>query len=369
MKGKALFSKIRIVLVFLLIVAMTFFPKALFFDPLPAVGASSEDITVSGLSSGGFMAGQFQVAFSSKVSGVGIFSAGPYLCAMGNLGSAVSKCSSSANDLKESDIQDLVHETNQLADSGKIDSPKFLKDHKVYIFHGEKDPTVKIEVAHKTQLFYELLGVNKGNINLKTIKDAGHAFPTEKFGNLCAADTEPPWMGACNYDGAYQMLSHLYEGIMPASKDLNAKGKLLAFNQTEFFDNSLNSMADKGYVYIPAGCQKERCKIHIFFHGCQQGYGVVPQDRKNDMPEYDKPPYKKIGKTLVENLGFNEIAEANNIIVLYPQLKKSTIPFNPRSCWDFWGYVDNDDLKYATKNGEQLSTIYRMVKRLTESKK
>ncbi len=34
--------------------------------------------------------------------------------------------------------------------------------------------------------------------------------------------------------------------------------------------------------------------------------------------------------------GYNEWAEANNIIVVYPQAKKSTVfPLNPNGCWDW----------------------------------
>jgi poly(3-hydroxybutyrate) depolymerase len=43
-------------------------------------------VTVSGISSGGYMAVQFQVAFSKLVKGAGILAAGPYDCAEGASG-------------------------------------------------------------------------------------------------------------------------------------------------------------------------------------------------------------------------------------------------------------------------------------------
>ncbi len=362
MKNKVLLSKIRILLVFLLLVSMTFIPKSWIYQTLPAIGADADNITVSGLSSGGFMAGQFHIAFSNQVSGAGIFSAGPYLCAMGNLGSAVSKCSSSANSLTDSYIEELVQEARKLEAQSKIDSISNLHNDKVFIYHGDKDPTVKVEAANKTQLWYQLAGVKKENIGLKIIKDAGHAFPTNGAGNKCEVDTEPPWISDCKYNGAQEMMTYLFKSIKPAAD--NVTGELIEFNQTEFFGDELNSMAEKGFVYIPNQCKTEKCRIHIFFHGCQQGYGVVPKDAKNDNPEHDNPPYKKIGRTLVDTLGFNRIADSNNIVVLYPQLKKSTKPFNPRSCYDFWGYVDKEGLNYATKNGAQLGAVMRMVQRL-----
>ena len=46
--------------------------------PLPGLDRTA--ITVSGLSSGGFFAHQFHVAFSSLVKGAGILAGGPYGC-------------------------------------------------------------------------------------------------------------------------------------------------------------------------------------------------------------------------------------------------------------------------------------------------
>ena len=37
------------------------------------------------------------------------------------------------------------------------------------------------------------------------------------------------------------------------------------------------------------------------------------------------------------NAGYIAIAEANNIIVLFPQVVNSTL--NPKGCWDWWGYT------------------------------
>jgi poly(3-hydroxybutyrate) depolymerase len=49
-----------------------------------------------------------------------------------------------------------------------------------------------------------------------------------------------------------------------------------------------------------------------------------------------------IGTEFVTNSGLNEIAESNNIIILYPQAKKSILnPSNPNGCFDWWGYTCN----------------------------
>jgi poly(3-hydroxybutyrate) depolymerase len=48
---------------------------------LPAFNVDIRQTSVSGLSAGGFMAVQFDVAFSSILKGAGIIAGGPYSCA------------------------------------------------------------------------------------------------------------------------------------------------------------------------------------------------------------------------------------------------------------------------------------------------
>ena len=57
--------------------------------------------------------------------------------------------------------------------------------------------------------------------------------------------------------------------------------------------------------------------------------------------------------------GYNRWADANRIVVLYPQAAQSLVaPFNPRGCWDWWGYSGAD---YAARSGAQLSSVHRML--------
>ena len=39
--------------------------------------------------------------------------------------------------------------------------------------------------------------------------------------------------------------------------------------------------------------------------------------------------------------GYNEVAELNNIIVIYPQATSNFLDSNPNGCWDWWGYLDS----------------------------
>jgi poly(3-hydroxybutyrate) depolymerase len=57
--------------------------------------------------------------------------------------------------------------------------------------------------------------------------------------------------------------------------------------------------------------------------------------------------------------GYNEWAESNDIIVIYPQAAKGIL--NPKACWDWFGYTG---LNYSTKFGTQMSALMKMIQHL-----
>ncbi|HET9044902.1 MAG TPA: hypothetical protein VFN70_17220, partial [Burkholderiales bacterium] len=88
------------------------------------------------------------------------------------------------------------------------------------------------------------------------------------------------------------------------------------------------------------------------FHGCRQSV-------------------EAIGERFVREAGYNRWADTNRLIVLYPQtisrngwgmagLRWSFV-FNPRGCWDWWGYTGN---QYMTRSGPQIAAVKAMVDRL-----
>ena len=90
-------------------------------QPLPGLAASTGDVTVSGISSGGYMAVQFQVAYSSLVRGAGIVAGGPYYCAEGSVRRALGNCMTpSGKDLPPTPDETLKT-VRRLAETGCID--------------------------------------------------------------------------------------------------------------------------------------------------------------------------------------------------------------------------------------------------------
>ena len=71
----------------------------------------------------------------------------------------------------------------------------------------------------------------------------------------------------------------------------------------------------------------------------------------------------------VRHAGYNRWADANRIIVLYPQTIArygwggwpTNFVFNPNGCWDWWGYTD---ALYHTHEGPQIRAVKAMLDRL-----
>uniref|UniRef100_A0A6B2L9U9 Polyhydroxybutyrate depolymerase n=1 Tax=Arcella intermedia TaxID=1963864 RepID=A0A6B2L9U9_9EUKA len=304
------------------------------------LGSVDPLITVDGLSSGGYMATQYQVAFSSSVRGAAIFASGPYYCAEAILSNALGRC---MNGLTTIPVSNLLSYASRQSGLGLIDPVSNIAGHSVFLFSGTLDATVKPVVVKSLEEMYKAWGVS----NIKAVFDfsAAHTMPTLNYGNLCTVSSAP-FISKCNYDGAGEALQHLYGGSL-ADPGTAINSNIIQFDQSDFTPNGVSpasiSMDTVGYAYIPSGCKPGSggsCRLHVSFHGCKQYYDTI-------------------GMAYVENAGYNRWAETNNIIVLYPQtIASSFLPSNPNGCWDWWGYVD---ASYALKRGPQMATVNNIV--------
>ncbi|WP_342115767.1 extracellular catalytic domain type 2 short-chain-length polyhydroxyalkanoate depolymerase [Pseudoduganella sp. OTU4001] len=302
--------------------------------PLPAMKA--QQVSISGLSSGAYMAVQYQVAYSASLVGAGILAGGTYYCARGSVMTALGGC-------KDADIADLAALTRKRAEAGQVDPVSKLASHRVWMFRGTLDPLVKQATTDDLAKYYAAF-IPAAQVQYKNDLAAGHTMPTDSFGNKCDA-LATPFISNCGYDAAGQLLQWIYGPLKPRSTGA-AGGKLVEFDQSEFLaEPTSHGMANTGYVYIPASCEAggAGCKVHIALHGCVQDIGNVKD-------------------AFARNAGYNAWADTNRIVVLYPQAAAISPMPNPKACWDWWGYDDPD---YAVQNGRQLRAIKRMSDRLT----
>ena len=309
--------------------------------PVPALSLDVSNVTVSGLSSGGYMATQFHLAHSSWVKGVGVLAAGPYFCAKGDITTALAQC---VNKVEGNiDLSALSQTALQYESAGKIDSLSHLKNAKVWLFHGTQDTRVIAEVSNLLHQQYTSW-TDTSNIKYINDKPMAHVFPTVSTGVNCMK-AESPFIGNCDYDAAGDMLNHLIDGLKVPDKALS--GKLHTIDQQKIAGSNAKTLASEGFVYVPESCAKgQACRAHISFHGCNQYADAV-------------------GDAYTTQTGINEWADDNNIVVLYPQTKKSLfMPLNPQGCWDWWGYSSSD---YANKEGAQIKAVTQMLQSLSAS--
>jgi hypothetical protein len=318
--------------------------------PLAAYNADIAQTSISGISSGAFMAVQFSMAWSSIVIGVGAVAGGPFGCSDGSASAALSTCMTGE---PAPDVAALIARTDAWSRSGAIDDAANIARQRIYLFSGYNDSVVMRPVSNALHAFYD--HYRPGSLFYQTAIGSGHAQVTIAYGGGCA-DNGGEFINRCDYDQAGIILQHSY-GVLQPRNDGTLGGHVVSFRQADFTGSRMpidDSLDDRGFAYVPAACaSREQCRVHVALHGCLQS-------------ESD------IGEDFVRHAGYNEWADTNRIIVLYPQIKAVDLTqfgvTNPQSCWDWWGYLDADPMQSPTwllKTGRQIVVIKSMIDRVT----
>ena len=288
-------------------------------------------VTVSGVSAGGFMAVQSHLAFADRIGGAGVIAAGPYHCAEGDVKVALSRCMTGEGLA----VEPLLEFAESKAGAAEIASLAELETARVWIFHSPADTVVAPSAGRALAEFYRRF-VPGAQVVLIDDLEAAHGWPTLDAGGACL---EPggDYINDCNFDAAGAILEHLYGGLNPRAPEAN-RDHLVEADFSAYFGSD-SHVAKSGYLYVPDACRSDTrdCGLHIAFHGCVQGAEFF-EDR------------------FVTQAGFNEWAESNGLIVVYPQLEKSL--FNPKGCWDWWGYTDGD---YDLRSGKQVAGVAALI--------
>lgn len=321
-------------------------------SPLPELGAKTNSVTITGLSSGAYMAAQFQLAHAKMVSGVGLVAGGLFGCveSVDNplLHISSAKAVQALKVCMEADYlawgvpnaRTIERLARRYAEKDVIDPVASVANDRIYLFSGRKDTRVATAILDVAAEFYERIGVSAGSILFERDRiDAAHAFVTEAEGKACDV-SEQPFLVDCDYDQAHEILKHLLGPLTGAGVPLD--GNYRVFDQKPFAsDPDSDGMGGKGVVYVPTACAgKGGCRVHIVLHGCSQNRDQV-------------------GNAFIRGSGFARWAEANRIILLFPQTGISRD--SDKGCWDWWGYTGED---YYTRNAPQIQAIRKMVERL-----
>lgn len=319
--------------------------------PLPALGADLDATSVSGLSSGAFMASQFHLAHSHIVIGAGIVAGGPFGCAeaatpwfAGWYGLPAVVYWAQGRCMQESlfglgipSTSTLDAKIRALAKAKRIDSLSEIARAHVYLYTSSADDVVRSPVVDAVEALYGSLGVPKPNIKMKHDTKAQHAFLTKDKGAVCG-DKDDTFITHCDsYDQAGAILRHMYPDVSKRGAPPPAE----AFNQEPFTRGSIaHGLADTGYVYVASQCRgTPGCRVHVVFHGCSQN-----------------------GNGFVRDAGYAEWIDDNRLIILFPQVEQRPI-VNPLGCWDWVGYTGAD---YLTHDGPQIAAVKRMLDQLAK---
>ncbi len=355
---------------------------------LPALGVNAKAISVSGLSSGGYMAAQFEVAYARSLVGAGIVAAGPYGCSMGSVTTAALTCSCPYDISDNSGPTGIMTAVSRLscvhlpekilseratdaiaANKGHVDGISNLRTHRVWLYAGQDDPVVDPSIVKGLARFYADAKVPAKAVQQVTGPHAGHGMPIAADGQ-CQV-TRSPYINGCKIDGAGKLLSWIYK--LPASAQPapdTPPGSLKPFDQTPYRQKGQKDVFDgldnTGWLYVPKACEQKdaHCKLHVAFHGCEQGQNFVMGNGQ---------PY---GTVFVEQAGYNRWAESTGIVVLYPQVVPSSqvnpgsaYGFNPKGCWDFWGYTTppgdtwqfGSGLPFSRREAPQMRAVKAMI--------
>ncbi|MEU7873736.1 PHB depolymerase family esterase [Dactylosporangium sp. NPDC049140] len=294
-------------------------------------------VYVAGVSAGGYMATQLQVAYSSRIAGTAVFAAGPYYCAQNNVAQALNGC---GNNISPTYLSNLEYYTRLWASYGWIDPVRNLSGKPVYVYHGGSDTSVRKSVTDDLAGYFRDFGAS---VQYNSGSAAGHSWVTP-YGTVACSATASPYLDDCGTDPQRELLTKLLGGVAgPNPGPLG--GRLVKFGQSAYAVNGNApglSMDASGFAYVPAACTAgQTCRLLVALHGCVQGYGAV-------------------GTSFVDRANLDQYADTNNIIVLYPQAAASAV--NPNGCWDWWGYLGATN--YPIKGGAQLETIMNMVRQL-----
>lgn len=357
---------------------------------LPALGLAADAVTVSGLSSGAYMAGQFQVAHAASVAGAALLAGGPYGCSRGSVSTAMYQCACPANpdaaqrlrngipgagcSLLSAGMLAVFADGALQANQGAVDDPQRLAQHRVWLFSGGQDKVVVPALVDAAEAFYRRHGVPAAQLHRVHVAAAGHGLPAPDAPVACRLTASPYLMRCPGQDAAGELLAWLY-GATPgaaltpplAAPRTALRGGLQRFSQQPYRQAGVfDGLDDSGWLYLPAACKPgpgtAACRLHVVFHGCQQGQSARG------------PGGRPIGAQFVAGAGYNRWAETNRIVLLYPQVRASaaarpgaSYQLNPEGCWDFWGYTDpaeslgGPQRRFATRAAPQVRAVKAMM--------
>jgi poly(3-hydroxybutyrate) depolymerase len=362
---------------------------------LPAL-TLSRGVTISGISSGADFAASLLLAASDIITGAGIFAGQAPLCAVSRFaGEAQSTCGAQPADrrgpgcgglastgaapcrgcdagltvaydhckhaalaLHDVDVPQLLGYARAAAAAGALPPLAALAGARVFLYRGALDSVYEDGSVNATAAFFSAL-LREPAAQLAFVADvpSQHCQPTaDPWLSRASCGVNAPWappaMENCGFDGAGAALQHFAAGALsPPPPGARADAaNLRAFDQDAYANGTVwAGLASTGFVYVPRACAAgAACALHVAFHGC--GMAAV---------------FPAMNTSFVLHSFYNEWADANNLVILYPQgggfaERNMTAPTAQLAggCWDGYGQTGSS---FASCGGPQVVAVRNMI--------
>lgn len=281
--------------------------------------------TISGISSGGFMANQMATIFSSQFSGVGTVAGGFYYCAEDYLPKKVKEDATgigTGNLFLFEPTDQMVSDTlnpfiiftgadatswfrpqkgnpifqatvcmstpdkakfptqylKSNAQKKLVDPLSNLSEQKVFIYQAKQDSVLNNEMQSRLKDYYLSVGIKESNI-LSMTGNGSHNFPTDRKDGIDCKREVVPYLASCDLNLSGKILASLVDDKMIRT-EFN-KEHIYVVDQTIGLENKSKpeaewvtaapSIAPYGYLYASDKCLENpgSCNLHVAIHGCK----------------------------------------------------------------------------------------------------
>jgi poly(3-hydroxybutyrate) depolymerase len=228
---------------------------------------------------------------------------------------------------------------------------------RTYLYRGQKDVAYLDGSVNFTASFFLHFAADARQVAFVADVPSGHCTPTVDPwvpASSCGSGAGgPPAVENCGYDGAGAAFAHMYGGALapPPSHACGADcaARVISFHQSLYQAGAWSGLSSLGYAYVPAACAGgAACRLHVALHGCGMSVWAPAMNM-----------------SYVLHAGFNPWAEANGVVVLYPQgggfaERRAAAPTGQLAggCFDGYGQTSPD---YAWRTSPQMAPSRAMV--------
>jgi len=281
-------------------------------------------------------------AFPELTTGLAQLNGAPYGCQTQLWAGEVETLRGPCHTGKYLNVTALAEYITVTAEAGLIGDLSLWLDKPIFLVAGDADVVVDHEVVEKS---LELYSQYSSKVTYRLLRGLDHAFATDRpvRETFFFPGAVSPILRDLGVDEAGHLLMHLLGPLRPRGKA--QRNNLRTVLQHDFVPKGWNSitanMDEVGFVYAPSACQERplTCRMHVVYHGC---YATA----------------SNIGDGFYWWAGYNDWAESNNLIILYPQ---AAFWHGSKACWDYYGYTG---AKFDTRQSSQLVTVNNMVRAL-----